>query len=153
VEVHGVGVFGEVDELPDLGGVELGSLGDGLVPVLAVEQHDHGASDVVLVFVEGDGAGGDGGGLLQRGDGAEGGGDGGGLRGSGGDAELEDLEGSGEQRSMRMSARSAGPRVRRLSLTGAASRPWSVPIWKKGCWRDRLREKKRLLAALRRRSR
>ena len=41
VEVHGVGVFGEVDELPDLGGVEFGGLGDGLVPALAVEEHDH----------------------------------------------------------------------------------------------------------------
>ena len=44
VEVHGVGVLGEIDELPDLGGVEAGLLGDGLVPVLAVEQHDHGVA-------------------------------------------------------------------------------------------------------------
>ena len=43
--------------------LSLGRLGDGLVPVLAVEQHQHGVADLVLVLVEGDGAGGDGGGL------------------------------------------------------------------------------------------
>ena len=53
MQVHGVGVFGEVDELPDLGGVELWGFGDGLVPMLVVEQHEHGVADFVEVFVEG----------------------------------------------------------------------------------------------------
>jgi hypothetical protein len=63
MDVHGVGVFCLVDELPDFGGVEFGKLGGGLMPVFVVEQHDHGVLDTVLILVEGDGAGGDGGGF------------------------------------------------------------------------------------------
>ena len=74
-------VIGEIDELPDFGGIELRGLGDGLVPVLAVEQHEHGIADLVAVFVEGDGSGGYGGGLGDAVDGAEGGGDGVDMRG------------------------------------------------------------------------
>ena len=57
VEMDGVGVVGEVDELPDLGGVEDGLFGDGLVPGGVVEQHAHGALHVVHVLVEGEAAG------------------------------------------------------------------------------------------------
>src|ERR1700722_15190865 len=62
-DVHGVSVFGLVDELPYLGGVEFWSFGDGLVPALAVEEHDHRVGDPVLVLVERDGASDGGGGL------------------------------------------------------------------------------------------
>ena len=76
MKVHGVRVFGEVDELPDLGGIELGGFGNGLVPSLAVEQHEHGVTDLIEILVESDGAGGDSGGLRDTVDGAECGGDG-----------------------------------------------------------------------------
>ncbi len=42
VDVHGVRVFCLVDELPDFGGVEFWKLGGGFVPVLVVDEHDHG---------------------------------------------------------------------------------------------------------------
>ena len=71
MEVHGMKIFGEVDELPDLGGVELGGFGNGLVPSLAVEQHEHGVTDLIEILVESDGAGGDSGGLRDTVDGAE----------------------------------------------------------------------------------
>ena len=72
VEVHGVGVFGEVDELPDFGGVELRKLGGGLVPVLAVDEHDHGAGRRLSWYsCRVMGAGGDGGGLGDASDGAQ----------------------------------------------------------------------------------
>ncbi len=70
MQVHGVRVFGEIDELPDLGGVEFGSFSDGLVPVLAVEQHEHGVADLVEILVERNGASGDGGGFGGAIDGA-----------------------------------------------------------------------------------
>lgn len=60
MEMHGVSVLSEVNKLPDLSGVELGFLRGGLMPALAVEQHDHRAGGFVLVLVEGDGAGLDG---------------------------------------------------------------------------------------------
>ena len=75
VKVHGVGVLGEVDELPDFCGVEARLLGNGLVPVLAVYEHDHRVADLVVALAEGDGAGENGGGFRRRGDCAEGGGD------------------------------------------------------------------------------
>ena len=40
-----------------------------------------------------------------------------------------------------------------LSSTGAARRPWSLPIWVSGWPFERARLKKRLLAVLRRRKR
>src|SRR5579862_2263327 len=71
VQVDGVGVVGEIDEGPDLGGVEDGSFGDGHVPVRAVEEHDAGAAKAVLVVGECELAGADGGGLGDADDGAE----------------------------------------------------------------------------------
>lgn len=54
VQMHGMNIFGEVDELPDFGGVEFRELGGGFVPVLAVDQHDHGPGGFILIFVEGE---------------------------------------------------------------------------------------------------
>ena len=49
-----------------------GRIGDGLVPILAVEQHEHGVADLVEILVEGNRAGCDRGGLRNAIDGAEG---------------------------------------------------------------------------------
>src|SRR5580704_2733160 len=104
VEVHGVKVLGQIDELPDFSGVETRCFGDGFMPVLAVEQHEHGVADLVAVFVEGDRASGYSGGIGDAVDFAEGRGNGVNMRGMllwrlGGRglrcyAELEDLEGA-----------------------------------------------------------
>ncbi len=71
MKVDGVGVVGEVDEVPDFGGVEERSLGDGHVPVSVVEQHGDGTLDCVVDFDEGEVAGLDGGRFGDFGDGTE----------------------------------------------------------------------------------
>ena len=63
MQVDGVGVVGEVDELPYLRGVEDGLLGDGGVPWGVVEQHAHRVLEHVHALVEGESAGAGGGGL------------------------------------------------------------------------------------------
>src|ERR1700722_5982290 len=105
VQVHGVKILGQIDELPDFGGVKTRCFDDGFMPVLAVEQHEHRVADLVAVFVEGDRAGGYGGGFGDAVDGAEVGGNGVdmrngmllgrlGRRGLRCNAELEDLKGT-----------------------------------------------------------
>src|SRR5271170_1977241 len=80
VEMHGMKVLGQIDELPDFSGVEARCFGDGFMPVLAVEQHEHRVADLVAVFVESDRASGYGGGFGDAVDPAEGGGNGVGVR-------------------------------------------------------------------------
>ncbi len=60
MQVDGVGIFSEIHQLPDFGGVEDGFLGDGRVPRGLVEQHAHGLLHLVHLFVEGEAAGLDG---------------------------------------------------------------------------------------------
>lgn len=93
VQMDRVDVFGEVDEGPDFGRVELDDFGHGFDPVLAVEEHDHGVAVVAIEFVERHFARADGLRFWDARDGAELGGDRGGLadrvvR----DAELHDVE-------------------------------------------------------------
>ena len=73
------------------------------------------------------------------------------------DAELEDLEGAVAEVEVLAGGLGevdedvgalGGGEVEALSGTGAASSPWSEPIWWKGCWLESERVKKRLLAAL-----
>ena len=94
VDVNGVGVLGEIEDLPDLGGVEGGFFGDGHVPGGVVEGHAHGILDPVHGLVEGEAASADGFAFGDAGDGAKGGGERGVIgRGRfGGDAELHDVE-------------------------------------------------------------
>jgi len=54
MQVNGVRVVGEVEELPYLRSVEDGLFGDGRVPRGVVEQHAHRALHVVHALVEGE---------------------------------------------------------------------------------------------------
>ena len=67
VQVDWVHVIGEVDELPDLGAIEVRFFGDRHVPRGFIEQHAHGFCDHILLLVEGEPAGLAGGGLDDSG--------------------------------------------------------------------------------------
>ena len=60
VQVDGVRVLGEVDQFPDLRGVQYGLLGYGSHPGRVVEEHAHGLLHFVHVLIEGQAAGADG---------------------------------------------------------------------------------------------
>ncbi len=141
MDMHGVRVFCLVDELPDFGGVEFGKLGGGLVPVLVVDEHDHGVLEAVLILVEGDGAGGDCGGFGDAFDCAKGLRNRkptGWLRRSGWRRGTEYVEGSGAEVD-RLASELAevdqdigafgwGPGRRTSALSVLRRRPWSLPI-------------------------
>ena len=57
VQVNGVRVVGGIDEAPDLGAVEGGLFGDGIVPVATVQQKQDGLAGEAAVFVEREQAG------------------------------------------------------------------------------------------------
>ena len=100
VQMHGVGVFGEVDELPYFGRIEFGCLGDGFVPAFAIDEHEHGALVVVLIVMKGQRAGRCGLRLGDALDGAQDLGDGCNIHRSGslfGDAEFQDVECAGAE--------------------------------------------------------
>lgn len=70
MQMDGMNVAGGVGEAPDLHGIELRALGDGLMPAGSVEEHEHALRCCVHVLAQDHEAGSDAGGLGYRLDGA-----------------------------------------------------------------------------------